>query len=176
MLQFSATKSPFAKRFGLKAFFFGVCWNSHFLLCCHTGYHAQMYSTARSVHVCIGLCRRTSGWKRASLQERKKKRRILPPAILLLWDTILWVTRIIKVFLLNVMSLCQWVRVRRRRGSRTPAALKGRQQGLEGAWQSQWAGIQYRMVCLFSGSFITSYAIDHTLLGWDWCHSPNRLT
>lgn len=170
MLQFSATKSPFAKHFGLKAFFFGVCWNSHFLLCCHTGYHAQMYSATRSAHVCIGLCRRTSGWKRTSLQERKKKKK----------NIISCHIAVVRCYMcceiLYVMSLCQWVRVRRRGGSRTPAALKGRQQRLEGAWQSQWAGIPYKMVCLFAGSFITSYAIDHTLLGWDWYHSPNRLT
>lgn len=54
------------------------------------------------------------------------------------------------------------MRLERRRGSRIRAALKGRQQGLEGIWQSQWAGIQYRLVGLFSGSFITAYARPHT--------------
>lgn len=34
---------------------------------------------------------------------------------------------------------------------------KGRQQVLEGVWQSQWAVIRCRLVCLFSGSCITAY-------------------
>lgn len=76
MLQFSATKSPFAKYFGLKDFFC-ICWKSHYLLRCHTGHRAQMYSTIQCVCLCVCLCGRTSGWKKIHLWEKKKRKKNL---------------------------------------------------------------------------------------------------
>lgn len=158
ILKFSATKSPFAKYFGLKGFFLFA--RKHTICCAATqGYHAQMYSTIQCVCMCVCLCGRTSGWKRIHLQNKK---RIFLSMILLLWDTILWVTYIIQQFFYSTWWVCRWICMRlKSRGSRKCTALKGRQQGLEGVWQSQWAGIQYRLVCLFSGSFITAYTRSH---------------
>jgi len=63
MLQFSATKSPFAFIFARKHI---ICWAA-------TQYHAHLCSTIQCVCASVCLCGRTSRWKKIHLQENKKK-------------------------------------------------------------------------------------------------------
>lgn len=149
IIQFSATKSFFAKYFGMKDFLHQLEITLSSIALPHRILHSDMLNFS----VCLLMWE--NRWVEKDTFAGKKK---FSPATQLFWDTILRVTCAIQQLFYSMGWVFFDEHVRPRRGSRVRAALKWREQGLEGAWKQSVVGWN----CLFSGSFITVYARSHT--------------